>query len=203
MKVKIETEALFSIPMGYTTIPSEICNVFNTLKGREQTHGRTDIFNVLDEHPKIKSYITDVFTLWVNTIWGLKDQKWAMTTSWVTLNPDGSQMGMHRHFNCAYSGVLYFDKVDATHPPLEFLNPLKCLDGSFLVHTPAEKSNIFNRVGAFAPISEGQMIFFPSYILHSHPSFKPTDIVRKSFACNFFPIGKYGLLDSTVDTRCL
>ena len=201
--IPIETDTLFAIPMGRTQIPSEICDVLKTLEGSEQKHRRTDVFNVLDKYPRIKSELTHIFTLWVNSLLGYEEQKWAMTTSWVTLNPDGSRMEMHRHYNCAYSAVIYFDKVDEGHPPLQFLNPIRLIDGSFHFNIPAGRENIFNSSGASAPISEGTMIFFPAYLLHFHTNFQPTDIVRKSFACNFFPIGKYGRVDSTVDTQCL
>ena len=198
--IPIETDALFAIPCGTTRIPSEICDVLKTLEGSEQRQGKTDVFNVLDEHSKLKRDITDIFSLWINTLLGTKEQKWLMTTSWVTLNPDGSNMVTHRHFNCMYSGVLYFDKVEDTHPPLEFINPLQ-ENGSFLLDTPPDQKNVFNTDRMTAPIGEGQMIFFPSYIFHGHSAFEPNGTVRKSFACNFIPIGKYGRFDSTLNTE--
>tara|TARA_R100001463_G_C3474575_1_gene216255 strand:- start:98 stop:709 length:612 start_codon:yes stop_codon:yes gene_type:complete len=198
--IPIETDALFAIPSGITQIPSEICDVLKTLEGSEQRSGKTDVFNVLDEYPNVKRDITDIFSLWINSVLCTKEQKWAMTTSWVTLNPSGSNMVTHRHFNCMYSGVLYFDKVEETHPPLEFLSPL--IDhSSFLLDTPIEERNVFNTDRMLAPISEGRMIFFPSYIYHGHPDFKTSGTVRKSFACNFIPIGKYGRFDSTLNTQ--
>ena len=197
--IPIQTEALFAIPLGITTISPDICDVLKTLQGSTQKEGRTNVFNVLDGHPVIKSDITNIFSLWANSLLGTPEQEWSMTTSWITLNPDGDEMLTHRHYNCMYSGVLYFDTIDTRHPALEFISPLTEAS-SFLITTPDSKLNTYNLKTRQVPINEGQMLFFPSYLLHGHPAFEPTDLVRKSFACNFFPIGKYGHYDSTIDT---
>ncbi len=204
--IPIKTEALFAVPLGVTTISPEICDVLKTLQGGEQRGRRSNAvlqsaFNVLDGYPKIKSDLTDIFSFWINSLLGTTKQKWAMTTNWITLNPNGDDMTVHRHFNCMYSGVLYFDKVDENHPPLELINPFFEVFGGFLIPSPEDKINVFNATSTTAPIKEGQMIFFPSYLVHGHPAFKRTGIVRKSFACNFFPTGKFGRYDSTIDTQ--
>ena len=200
--IPIETDALFAIPFGQTIIPQEACDVFKTLEGSEQNSPKTDCFNVLDEHPRIKQDIVDIFSLWANSVHDTPQQKWMMTTSWVTLNPDGSPMAFHRHYNCMYSGVLYFDKVDEKHSGLEFMNPISYIHGSFfLAPLDKERTNVFNRPALFGPIKEGLMLFFPSYVVHGHQAFPQTDVVRKSFACNFFPIGEYGMHDSTINTQ--
>ena len=162
--IPINTEALFAVPLGVTTISPEICDVLKTLQGGEQRGRRSNAilqsaFNVLDKHPKIKSDLTDIFSLWVNSLLGTTKQKWAMTTNWITLNPNGDDMTVHRHFNCMYSGVLYFDKVDENHPPLELINPFFEVFGGFLIPTPEDKVNVFNAANTTAPINEGQMIF--------------------------------------------
>ena len=204
--IPIDTHVMFAIPLGVTTIPTEICDVMKTLEGQEQGGNKArkpGMFNIIDKHPRIKNDITEIFSVWINNINNTPEQKWAMTTSWVTLNPRGDAMVLHRHYNCAYSGVLYFDTVDPEHPGLKFLNPIEELNGSFLIDVKNESQNVFNSNLMQGEIKEGQMIFFPSYIVHGHDPFKETDIVRKSFACNFMPIGKYGRWDSTLDTNWL
>ena len=196
-----ETIPLFAIPLGVTQVSSEICDQIKPLQGQEQIQSNPDC-RMLDSVPALKQEITDIFAEWANDLHGTPDQKWVMTTSWVTKNTSGVLMNSHRHFNCMYSGVIYFDKVDEQHPPLIFQNPLQAT-GSILLRNYGQLDNVYTSIWAAAPMVEGLMIMFPSYLMHSHQSFMPSNVARKSLACNFFPVGSYGSKDSSINTTWL
>tara|TARA_R100001463_G_scaffold3564_2_gene14402 strand:- start:238 stop:888 length:651 start_codon:yes stop_codon:yes gene_type:complete len=210
-----QTAVMFGIPLGMVNVSKEICNQLKPLRGitqfyqkppkskREYEERLKDFnFNLLGDHPKLKQDITDVFSNWVNESYNFPNQRWTMTTSWITNNPEGAPMARHRHFNCAFTGVLYFDKVHESYSQLELENPISPSD-----FFPAQQGNtfsVFNAPSFIAPLHEGLMLLFPSNIFHSHPAFKKVKkSPRRSFACNFVPIGKYGNSDSTLDTNWL
>tara|TARA_B100001029_G_scaffold2153_1_gene1529 strand:- start:472 stop:1080 length:609 start_codon:yes stop_codon:yes gene_type:complete len=199
MTVPIETQLIFGIPLGFTKIPLKICDELKSLQGSEQIAPDCN-FDVLVDKPNLKKDLANIFSLWITNIIGNK-QKWVMTTNWITENTKGLPMKQHSHKNCSYSAVLYFDKISKDHPPLMICNPLKYIWGSLFVETNVAP-NVFTSCEYPAPCGEGIMIFFPSYLEHYHSPFKSKQN-RRSFACNFFPIGKYGLYDSTLDTNLL
>jgi len=194
------TETMFAIPIGITQISQSTCDKIKPLKGSTQNEATRDLFDVLKDYPEIKKVLTFTFTVWINELLKTPDSKWVMTTNWITENPTGYAMKPHSHKNCAYSGVLYFDKVDDSHEALWFDNPLTYFS-SFLAESSSK--NKFNIASYFVEPAEGRMIFFPSYLMHYHHAAKPTSIPRRSLACNFFPVGKYGGYDSYIDTNWL
>ena len=109
----IDTQIMFATPIGMTTLSQEICDRFKPLQGQVQAGASTDPvhFDVLKDSPVLKDIITDVFTQWVNNTYNYQNQKWRMLTNWITDNPDGTPMRLHRHYNCSFSAVLYFEKV--------------------------------------------------------------------------------------------
>lgn len=196
----MNTIPMFSIPLGITTVSQSTCDKLKSLKGVTQHTATDDDFDVLKNYPEIKQEITEIFIEWISDLMRI-DTDWTMTTSWIVENPSGQEMTRHNHKNCAYSGVLYFDELEENHPPLIFDNPIDVFNNlspqNFETHC-----NQFNTDAFPAPIAETLMIFFPSYLFHRHPKFKAS-IPRRSLACNFFPIGKYGAHDSTLDTNLL
>lgn len=196
----VDTQIMFGIPLGTCTVPQYICDQIKLLPSMSQYDDvHPDMFNVLKDHRQLRKDLTSVFTTWINNIQG-NNTTWAMTTSWITDNSDGRSMGMHNHTNAMYSAVLYFGKYDDNHPQLVLHNPYYMSPRTMNVATPAV--NPFNNASYLAPIGEGTMIMFPSFIFHDHESFEPTS-PRQSFACNFFPTGVIGQGDSTLDTNWL
>ena len=196
------TKLMFAVPLGTTVVSQELCDKIKPLNGIVQGADTKDYdFNVLKDSPEIKKELTDVFTIWVNDILNVQSC-WTMTTSWITQNFTGKEMNRHNHLNSSWSAVLYFDKVDEQHAPLCFENPLLPFTtiGPFDYST---QKNLFNCEDYTVPPEERRIIFFPSYLVHKHREYIPTGIPRKSLACNFFPIGKYGIHDSTLDTNWL
>ena len=200
MITEVNTDIMFGIPLGTCTVPQYMCDQLQLLPSMSQYGVNTsyqdnpDMYNVLKEHDELRNSLTLLFSTWINNIQG-NDTQWVMTTNWITENTTGSRMGMHNHTNAMYSAVLYFGKYDENHPPLVLYNP-------WTNHIASPAVNPFNNASYIAPIGEGIMIMFPSFLYHEHDSFVPTSN-RQSFACNFFPTGVIGQGDSTLDTNWL
>tara|TARA_R100000234_G_scaffold16958_1_gene9240 strand:- start:280 stop:909 length:630 start_codon:yes stop_codon:yes gene_type:complete len=204
--IDINTEIMFATPLGTTVIPKEVCEMFKPLKGAIQTQSPDDPkhYDAIKDYPKLKQDITDIFTVWVNNTYNYPDQKWKMLTNWITENHKGTPMIRHRHYNCLFSAVLYFDEVVDGHGNLHLENPQDQNDMFFPIKLK-NNPTIFNNKHYIAPLYEGLMLFFPSNIVHSHNSYKrgKDEPIRRSFACNFAPIGTYGVGDSYMDTNWL
>ena len=199
----MNTYPMFSIPLGVVQIPDDICEAIKPLSKQyglvvKQTDPTDEYFVVLNKQKKIKKELTNIFSKWANDIEGL-EQTWIMSTSWITDNQNGEPMERHNHKNSVYSGVLYFDDVDESQPPLIFENPVWTINRHMLSAYTFDR-NIYNTPEYFAPMQKGLMIFFPSYLHHFHDSFK-SKLSRKSLACNFVPTGVIGHADSTIDTN--
>ena len=201
----MNTYPMFSIPLGTTFISQSICDKIKPLKGITlntitQNTAYDDAFDVLKNHPEIKQELTNTFVKWVNEALRLNTE-WVITSSWITENYTGEAMTRHSHKNCYYSSVLYFDKIEENHPRLMFENPIYIFN-TLIPQNFETLGNQYNASEFCAPIEERRILFFPSYLFHMHPKFKAS-IPRRSLACNFFPIGKYGHHDSTLDTNWL
>jgi len=195
------TTTMFAVPIGTALISQSTCDKIKPLKGITQLNANDDDFDVLKDYPEIKQELTNSFVEWITELLRVK-ANWVMTTSWITENSTGREMTRHSHKNCAYSGVLYFDKVDDSHAPLIFENPLEPFTTLFPQNLQTN-CNEYNTDQFVVTPEETRMIFFPSYLFHKHHAYTPTSIPRRSLACNFFPIGKYGHHDSTLDTNWL
>ena len=197
--MNIEVLPAFTIPIGVAKLGPEFCEPLKKFKGIEQfgVNEESD-FYVLDKIPDLKRKLIKLFSAYINLkILHTPNQEYTITTSWITENKTGNPMGSHNHCNSYYSSVFYFDKVSKEHPALVLENPK--LSEGFRVEPL--RTTPLNSKAYQAPLEEGIIIFFPSYLHHSHGGYEPTEVIRKSLACNYIPIGMYGEGDSTLDTR--
>ena len=192
----------FPTPIGITKVSQEFCEPLKQFKGMEQRahEGEERDFFVLDKLPDLKKKLIKLFSNYINLkILHTPAQQYTITTSWITVNKTGEPMDRHKHVNSYYSSIFYFDKVSKEHPPL-YLENQSSIDGFWV--EPLRRTE-FNCSSYEAPIEEGLIIFFPSYLYHSYPGYEPTDVIRKSLACNYIPINQFGKYDSTLDTRTI
>lgn len=203
--MNIETVPMFSIPLGYTTLPKELCDQLKQLKGFGQQRAKNGgrhlaNFNALADHQHIEKDILEIFALWVNTLYNTPEQKWIVTTAWITENLDGARMLTHNHINSLWSAVLYFDTVIDRFSPLKIENPR---DNQGIQVLPTGPLNPFTCGTFTCPMEEGLIMFFPSYLRHFHDKYEQEegDPLRRSLALNFLPIGFFGTGDSTIDTN--
>tara|TARA_B100001027_G_C16264971_1_gene331494 strand:+ start:3032 stop:3646 length:615 start_codon:yes stop_codon:yes gene_type:complete len=202
--MKYEVIPAFSIPIGVARIDRKFCDVLKNFQGLYQENAQ-DIateadYSVLDKAPEVKKELIKVFSNYINgEILNTPEQEYTMTTSWITHNKVGNSMDRHCHKNAYYSSVLYFDTVVKEHAPLLIENPVRTQD----IFVMPKSANIFTIEDYISPIRQGLILFFPSYLYHYHHPFKETNIPRRSLACNYLPIGKYGGFDSSINSRKL
>ena len=201
MNLNYKVIPAFAVPLGVAKLDKDCCDPLKELETVTQsvTEDQRGLYDQLSKVPEVKIKILNVFTQYMNKVLGTPEQQYAITTSWITKNDDGSRMTRHRHYNSHYSSVFYFDEVTEEHPQLVLENPLE-KSGFFI---KPENNSAYSGNNYFAPLVEGLIIFFPSYIFHHHYPFTFNKVPRKSLACNYVPIGKIGDLDSTLDTSKL
>ena len=196
-----QVRPVFATPIGVTKVSQQLCEPLKQFKGMEQgiEEGEERDFYVLDKLPDLKKKLTKVFSDYVNLkILHTPSQEYTITTSWLTENRTGYAMERHCHANSYYSSVLYYDKVVKEHPPLILEPPNNSQPRGFFV--PPNVINAYSYADQAFPIEEGLLLFFPSHLFHYHDPFT-SKVPRKSLACNYIPINKFGNNDSTLDTR--
>ena len=205
MSYQFEVIPAFAVPVAITKLDKKFCDPLKDLVSinadmkNTPEEKQTLIYDQLDNVPEVRDEILKVFTGFINQIILRKRQDWAITSSWITENTNGVRMERHQHLNSYYSSVFYFSEVAKEHAPLKFESPLTY--AGFWVQEGMP--NFYTGADFTAPMSEGTILFFPSYLYHYHHEYPASKIPRKSLACNFIPVGKYGTNDSTLDTRKL
>jgi len=187
---------LFTIPLVQLKIEEdtdELKNCTDIIMSHDQNvegSGNNE-YRVLENYPKIKKLFLEIFEEYANVSLGYQN-KFEITSSWITKTTKSVSSVFHNHKNCAFSGVYYFDEYDKDSATIGFLNPLSDLS-SYMLNT-RELNPVNANYVAIEP-SEKCLIFFPSYLKHrinAHKSDKP----RYSLAFNIAPIGNYGGGDS-------
>ena len=192
----------FVVPVGVTQLDKTFCDPLKSLvpwNADIKEKDETFVFNRLDDVPELKFKFLEIFSNYINQILSTPNQEWSITSSWIIENTNGVAMVRHNHRNSYYSSVFYFSEVSEEHEPLKIESPIN--PPGFWV--PEGKPNSFTGSDFTAPMTEGTIIFFPSYLYHYHNSYKATTIPRKALTCNYVPIGKYGEHDSVLDTKKL
>lgn len=196
---------MFSIPLYMDKVDWDFSklreNSNSRISNKQMLEGQQDkpaayskALRVLQDYPEIKNNILDKFHDFIMGI-GIEDN-FCITTSWITEMAKDDGCFKHRHKNCVFSGLLYFDKDYTNAAPLQLFNPLMHFDTYF---SPIAE-NPFR--GHFQVYPEtGRLIIFPSYIEHVVENNQSE--MRRSLAFNFHPIGFYGQGDSSLNTRWL
>ena len=160
-------------------------------------------YRVLESYPEIKKILLNYFISLSSDILGL-DQKFAMSTSWLTKTEKGDETFLHNHRNSFWSGVYYYGEEYGEDSCIEFTNPLqeRIKDNCFAI-VPAKETK-FSSMNADNPAirveaRKNKLILFPSYIKHKIIQGNDNS-PRYSLAFNIVPIGKYGRTDSSYDT---
>ena len=95
---------------------------------------------------------------------------WTIKEAWANVLEPGGEQTMHLHANSFVSGVLYLTRSHAS-ANLVFHRPSGGLDFVFSNHNRETGLNIFNAPRQqIGPIEAGDVVLFPSYLLHSVPT---------------------------------
>ena len=112
-----------------------------------------------------------------------------ITQSWLNRNGKGESHHEHKHPNSMISGVWY-PQIHEKLPPIRFKTSEQ-RDVSFSI----ERYNHYNSQSFLLPIKVGELILFPSNILHSVP-INQSDEERISLSFNTWCKGNLGKEES-------
>lgn len=129
---------------------------------------------------EFKKYVEDVLRY---------ENKFKITTSWITKSEPNQESNYHNHNNCMFSGVLYL-KANENSGGIDFLN---FENNRFLLK--AKDYNVFNGRNYTLDAKEGRILFFPSEVYHKILKNRSLED-RYSLAFNFIPIGNIGNLEN-------
>jgi hypothetical protein len=111
--------------------------------------------------------------------------RWLVKEMWVNVLQTGGNQSLHNHANCFVSGVLYLTPSDSSACTV-FTRSLGGTEFVFRNTHAGAESGPFNAGKWIAPQPEpGDLILFPSYLLHEVPTNQGAE--RVSIAFNAIP----------------
>jgi uncharacterized protein (TIGR02466 family) len=116
----------------------------------------------------------------------------AITTSWITRTRPGGFSARHHHSN-SYLSAVWYPQASST---ITFTAPVV---STILPNEPAEW-NIYNSQAWTIQPEPNMLVIFPSYLQHQIDE-NNTDDTRYSLAINTFPVGMFGVGDSTLQVN--
>tara|TARA_Y200000002_G_scaffold364831_1_gene354168 strand:- start:1211 stop:1864 length:654 start_codon:yes stop_codon:yes gene_type:complete len=149
--------------------------------GLEKFHEK--YYRILESYPDLRDNLTDKFNLFLKNTYGNITAK--ITSSWLTcLEDEGDYIETHRHANCFYSGILYFDEVyDKETVHLELRNPLGTTIETMVPPWYREDTHCKSLDHITLIPDKGAYFFFPAICYHGTELHKGKR--RKSLAFNF------------------
>lgn len=94
---------------------------------------------------------------------------WLVKEIWANVLQTGGQQALHNHANCFVSGIVYLTEPDASARTV-FARPLGGADFVFRNDHAGSQTNAFNAAKWVVPEPQvGDMLLFPSYLLHEVP----------------------------------
>ena len=116
---------------------------------------------------EIKKYVTQVMGT---------DEQFIITQSWINKNSKGESHHEHTHPNSMISGVWY-PQINEKSAPIQFRN-----SNQRDVLPNLKRLNQFNSATFLLPMRKGELIIFPSNLLHSVP---PNQIDEERISLSF------------------
>ena len=177
---------LFSIPLILSSVDEDT----------EELHRYKDIEDsrVLENIPNVKNILLQKIKDILSDLG--YDNEFMISTSWFRKIEKDCSGRLHSHKNSFYSGVYYFDEYDEDSGEIEFTNPL-IINSDYLIYP--KNPNQYNIIYAQLPVQRKKLILFPSFLQHNI-LYNGSDNDRYSLAFNIIPLGKYGDVDSSIDT---
>jgi uncharacterized protein (TIGR02466 family) len=199
----IEVLPLFPSPLFtyvYDKDLSETRNYLDTIKlidgGMANQYGFHSKNTYILDHPdcsEINNFIMQSIKYFAKEILMYSYEEYCFSQSWISHKAPGQYHTMHTHPNSLISGVFYYGEYDQDVPAITFHKPVFGTNASHLspqYQSDRRKSQYAWETFSVNP-SDGLLILFPSYILHSVP-LNNTSKVRKSLAFNVMPKSRIG-----------
>lgn len=156
-------------------------------------HRSEDLFlfdNFAEELKDIKNFCEYSLTQFLEQIEGVDTDRATLriTQSWLNKTKPQERHHSHFHANSYLSGVLYINCLP--NDSIMFGNRLHDIFKN--ITFPIKKSTLFNVPGQKQEVKTGDLIIFPSYMIHRVNVNKTKNEERISLSFNTFPIGEMG-----------
>ena len=204
VKPKLELISLFSTPCVKTNIgrdftEDELQFLFHNLPMRkdeqeEMANHQSKDFQIFDSYTdtlkdirnfceqQLKTYLEEIDGVDID-LTGLR-----ITQSWLNRTKPGESHHPHIHRNSYLSGVLYISCLP--NDGILFNNRLKGMFNN--MEFPLKEGTQWNAKNIEQPVTEGDLIIFPSWVPHFVNRNETKNRERISLAFNTFPIGEMG-----------
>lgn len=198
---------LFPIPVAVIPIDPKFIALKGTLKSelsedkRHGTHYISDNSYVLNNpvYAELKEYITTKITNFMTQVLSI-DGTARITQSWVNCNAPGQHTHLHPHPNSIVSGVLYFELPENSGDII--FHKVGQDNGALRTYSIRPKlkkvETKYSESHRRLKLKDGDMILFPSYLLHSVPE-NISNYNRWNIAFNSITEGSLGDRDSLTE----
>ena len=191
VKVNINRSFTESEMQCIADIPLEKKNKYGKILSSHRSENY-DLFEVSPNLKDIKSFCELQLKQYMEHIEGADIDKVMLriTQSWLHNTKPGESQHSHTHPNSHLAGVLYISCLPNDH--INFENRLYGMFNN--LQFPTKKSTPWNANIMYKKIDveEGDLILFPSWMVHSVDVNDTEDKERISLAFNTFPIGEMG-----------
>jgi uncharacterized protein (TIGR02466 family) len=186
--VATKLELLFPTPVAFFDLGFELTEeekfFLLNLERRSSDGNQSSVDTYLlnkAELTRIRSRVEECVTEYTQEIWEAKIDPF-ITQSWLNWTKPGEYHHKHNHANSLYSGVLYID-VEDDRDRISFYQ-----SGYQQLKPEYKKWNQWNSNSWWFPIKNGQVILFPSSLVHSVDNVPDglTGKTRVSLAFNTF-----------------
>ena len=170
---------------------------FNFVKhGGNTFASSSNNIRVLEEYPNIKKIILNKFKEIAKNNLGYNCD-FKISTSWFTKIEKGGYADFHVHRNCMYSGIYYFgNNYNKGSGKLCFRSHIQHYSD---YHIQSSNKDVLSATSWSILPEPKKIVLFPSYLEHAILEHNE-DAIRYSLAFNFYPVGEYGIGDSTHNT---
>lgn len=185
MESNCELFSIFPTPVVKFKVPEDIMGCAYTLKDRTNQRSVPSSHTISADNYILNHAEYDVLKKWIigRTTEFMRlvlciDSDALITQSWVNKNSPGQYTHTHPHQNSFVSGVLYLYVPDGNALIVFHKRPAGS-DGHFILE-PKWYPNDGGRDFTYAdkeykmPVSAGELVLFPSWLLHSVPTNKTT-----------------------------
>ncbi len=181
-------ENLFPTPIGFFNYDGKIDIEFLAEQEQRSNEGNTSSVDkyILRKLPDLTTFIEKcLHTYFMSTINPKNDVRLRITQSWLNWTKPGQYHHKHAHPNSLISGCFYVDANKETDKIFFYRDEYKQFK------FPPIEWNTYNSESWWYPVGTGDLIFFPSSLIHM---VQPVggETTRISLAFNAFPTGHVG-----------
>jgi uncharacterized protein (TIGR02466 family) len=190
---EVVLQSLFPEPVGFFKLNRALTDVENSFLVNQTTRGNignlTSVDNYILNNPalsSLRSFLQECVDAYLRIVYAPKNEiTLRFTQSWTNYTKKTQHHHTHSHPNSFISGVFYVNADKDTDKIFFFSGK------QFLISLTPIEHNIFNSKDWFFPVNTGDLILFPSSLVHAVDTVT-TDSTRISLAFNTFPVGILG-----------